>query len=88
MVEISKSGSGEGSVWVTGRGYSTRDQGSGIRDQSPQPPVEQARGNLRILRGGEADAAIPQLPKSGEQAGFTSTDLRGDTSIVSNGDRG
>ena len=25
MVEISKSGSGEGSVWVTGRGYSTGD---------------------------------------------------------------
>jgi hypothetical protein len=30
MVEISMSGSGEGPVWVTGRGYSTRKLSPGI----------------------------------------------------------
>ena len=32
MVEMTTSGSGEGSVWVTGRGYSTRD-GSSIEEE-------------------------------------------------------
>ncbi len=41
MVEISKSGSGEGSVWETGRGYSTRrGDGSCTENEYPAPSFE------------------------------------------------
>ncbi len=59
MVEISKSGSGEGSVWVTGRGYSTRKKGSGIRGQGsgPAPPAE-AWGGERVKGKGKRTKGV------------------------------
>jgi hypothetical protein len=53
MVEISMSGSGEGPVWVTGRGYSTRNRfgrrASRRVDQgtSPSVPHRTVRDPLR-----------------------------------------
>lgn len=46
MVEISKSGSGEGSVWVTGRGYSTIIFSRALSSRTLKSPINSCKQGL------------------------------------------